>query len=83
MGGNTGNFITRRISATGGTRTIFSLLADGASAGAGGFRRAYGWYLYNGNGNTNASSGASASSLNLKMNEPVYQSRNQLNLFNK
>lgn len=44
MGGNTGNFITHRISATGGTRTIFSLLADGASAGAGGFRRTYAWY---------------------------------------
>ena len=49
MGGNTGNFITHRISATGGTRTIFSLLADGASAGAGGFRRTYTWYNKTGN----------------------------------
>jgi hypothetical protein len=49
MGGNTGNFNTHRISATGGTRTIFSLIADGASAGGGGFRRTFAWYKNTGN----------------------------------
>ena len=49
MGGNTGNFNTQRISATGGTRTIYSLIADGASAGGGGFRRTYTWYKNTGN----------------------------------
>jgi hypothetical protein len=49
MGGNTGNFHTQRISATGGTRTIYSLIADGTSAGGGGFRRTYAWYKKTGN----------------------------------
>ena len=48
MGGNTGNLRTLRVSATGGCRTFTSLLADGASAGAGGMRRIYGYYTRNG-----------------------------------
>ena len=48
MGGNTGNLRTYRISATGGTRTLGSLLADGASAGAGSMRRVYADYLRRG-----------------------------------
>jgi hypothetical protein len=48
MGGNTGNLRTLRISATGGTRTLGSLLADGASAGAGSMRRVYADYLRRG-----------------------------------
>jgi len=41
MGGNTGNLRTLRISATGGTRTLYSMIADSASAGAGSFQRQY------------------------------------------
>lgn len=48
MGGNTGNLRTLRISATGGTRTLGSLVADGASAGAGSMRRVYADYLRRG-----------------------------------
>ena len=48
MGGNTGNLRTLRISATGGTRTLGSLVADGASAGAGSMRRVYAYYTKNG-----------------------------------
>ena len=48
MGGNTGNIRTNRISATGGTRTLGSLVADGASAGAGSVRRVYADYLRRG-----------------------------------
>jgi hypothetical protein len=48
MGGNTGNLRTLRISATGGSRTFTSLVADGASAGAGSMRRVYGYYTRNG-----------------------------------
>jgi hypothetical protein len=48
MGGNTGNIRTSRISATGGTRTFTSLVADGASAGAGSCRRTIAWYTRNG-----------------------------------
>jgi hypothetical protein len=48
MGGNTGNLRTLRISATGGYRTFTSLVADGASAGAGSVRRMYGYYTRNG-----------------------------------
>ena len=48
MGGNTGNLRTLRISATGGTRTLGSLVADGASAGAGSTRRMYAYYTRNG-----------------------------------
>ena len=48
MGGNTGNLRTLRISATGGTRTLGSLVADGASAGAGSARRMYAYYTRNG-----------------------------------
>jgi hypothetical protein len=48
MGGNTGNLRTLRISATGGYRTFTSLVADGASAGAGSMRRVYGYYTRNG-----------------------------------
>jgi len=48
MGGNTGNLRTSRISATGGTRTLGSLIADGASAGAGSARRIYGHYARTG-----------------------------------
>jgi len=48
MGGNTGNLRTSRISATGGTRTLGSLIADGASAGAGSMRRVYAEYLRRG-----------------------------------
>ena len=44
MGGNTGNLRTLRISSTGGTRTLGSLVADGASAGAGSMRRVYAYY---------------------------------------
>ena len=51
MGGNTGNLRTLRISATGGTRTLGSLVADGASAGAGSMRRVYAYYLRNGTTN--------------------------------
>jgi hypothetical protein len=48
MGGNTGNLRTLRISATGGTRTLGSLVADGASAGAGSMRRVYADYMRRG-----------------------------------
>lgn len=48
MGGNTGNLRTLRISATGGTRTLGSLVADGASAGAGSMRRVYANWLRSG-----------------------------------
>ncbi len=48
MGGNTGNLRTLRISATGGTRTLGSLVADGASAGAGSMRRVYANWMRNG-----------------------------------
>jgi hypothetical protein len=48
MGGSTGNIRTRRLSATGGTRTFASLLSDGASAGAGSCRRTLAWYTRNG-----------------------------------
>jgi hypothetical protein len=48
MGGNTGNLRTSRISATGGTRTLGSLIADGTSAGAGSLRRIYGHYARTG-----------------------------------
>ena len=48
MGGNTGNLRTLRISATGGTRTLGSLVADGASAGAGSMRRVYADWLRRG-----------------------------------
>jgi len=42
--GGTGNLRTLRISATGGTRTLGSLIADGVSAGGGSMRRVYGYY---------------------------------------
>ena len=42
--GGTGNLRTMRISATGGTRTIFSLVADGVSGGGGSMRRVYAYY---------------------------------------
>ena len=48
MGGNTGNLRTLRISATGGTRTLGSLVADGASAGAGSMRRVYASWMRRG-----------------------------------
>lgn len=48
MGGGTGNIRTYRISATGGSRTLGSLVADGASAGAGSVRRMYAYYTRNG-----------------------------------
>jgi len=41
MGGNTGNLRTLRISATGGTRTLYSMLSDASSAGGGSFQRQY------------------------------------------
>jgi hypothetical protein len=44
MGGNTGNLRTMRISATGGTRTLASMIANGATSGAGSYRRLYGYY---------------------------------------
>jgi len=48
MGGNTGNIRTRRLtSSSNGNRTFFSLVADGASAGAGSTRRISAFYLRN------------------------------------
>jgi hypothetical protein len=45
MGGSTGNIRTLRLSATGGTRTIGSMIAnDSASAGAGSVRRILAYY---------------------------------------
>jgi hypothetical protein len=46
--GGTGNLRTMRISATGGTRTIFSLVADGVSGGGGSTRRVYAYYASKG-----------------------------------
>ena len=44
MGGNTGNLRTNRLSSSNGNRTLGSLIADGASAGAGSARRIYAYY---------------------------------------
>jgi len=44
MGGGTGNLRTMRISATGGSRTLASLIADGVSGGGGSMRRVYGYF---------------------------------------
>ena len=44
----TGGFRTLRLSATSGTRDIFSMIASTTSAGAGGSNRVYKWlYHYN------------------------------------
>jgi hypothetical protein len=48
MGGNTGNLRTYRLSSSNGNRTLGSLVADGASAGAGSARRMYAYYTRNG-----------------------------------
>ena len=48
MGGNTGNLRTYRLSSSNGNRTLGSLVADGASAGAGSMRRVYANYLRRG-----------------------------------
>jgi len=48
MGGNTGNLRTFRLSSSNGSRTLGSLVADGASAGAGSTRRMYAYYTRNG-----------------------------------
>ena len=48
MGGNTGNLRTYRLSSSNGNRTLGSLVADGASAGAGSVRRMYAYYTRNG-----------------------------------
>jgi len=48
MGGNTGNLRTYRLSSSNGNRTLGSLVADGASAGAGSARRMYAYYTQNG-----------------------------------
>jgi hypothetical protein len=48
MGGNTGNLRTYRLSSSNGNRTLGSLVADGASAGAGSARRIYAYYTRNG-----------------------------------
>ena len=53
MGGNTGNIRTLRLSASSGTRTFTSMIADAASAGAGGARRTLAWYIRNGYANPN------------------------------
>jgi hypothetical protein len=45
MGGNTGKLRTLRLSSTSGSRTLGSLVADGASAGAGSMRRVYADYM--------------------------------------
>ena len=42
--GGTGNLRTMRISATGGTRTLCSLVADGVSGGGGSTRRVYAYF---------------------------------------
>lgn len=51
MGSDTGNLRTLRISATGGSRTLVSILTSSSSAGAGSTRRLYAYYkrLYNNN----------------------------------
>ena len=54
MGGNTGNIRTQRLSASSGTRTFTSMIADAASAGAGSCRRTLAWYIRNGYVNPNA-----------------------------
>jgi len=49
MGGNTGNIRTQRNqSGTVGYRTLGSIMASDAGAGAGSMRRVYGWYLNHG-----------------------------------
>ena len=48
MGGNTGNLRTYRLSSSNGNRTLGSLVADGASAGAGSARRIYAYYTRTG-----------------------------------
>ena len=58
MGGGTGNIRTGRISATGGYRTIGSMIANGASSGAGSCRRVIAWYARNGFVNNNGTYGA-------------------------
>jgi len=59
MGGGTGNIRTGRISATGGYRTLGSMLANGSSgSGAGSCRRVIAWYARNGLVNNNQIYGA-------------------------
>lgn len=55
MGGGTGNIRTLRgQSGTNGYRTLGSIIASDSSAGAGSFRRIYGYYRHNGlTGNLN------------------------------
>lgn len=50
MGGNTGNIRTlRNQSGSNGSRTIGSIISSDGGAGAGSFRRVYGWYERNNN----------------------------------
>lgn len=49
MGGNTGNIRTlRNQSGTVGNRTLGSIIASDSGAGAGSFRRIYGYYAHKG-----------------------------------